>query len=83
MWAKPPEPCVRMRCAAWHLGRVAWIPAATEVELSFTGLRRFSDLHLHGLASHLPKNLESLHLDATGRERSIQGPSMNLSGVAR
>ena len=72
-----------MRCAAWHLGGVAWILAATEVELSFTGLRRFSDLHLHGLASHLPKNLESLHLDATGRERSIQGPSMNLSGAAR
>ena len=37
----------------------------TEVELSFAGLASFSDAHLHGLALHLPCNLESLHLDAT------------------
>ena len=40
--------------------------SATEVELSFAGLGRFNDQHLHGLASHLPCNLESIHLDATG-----------------
>ena len=74
---------MRTRCGVWHLGRVASIPAATEVELSFTGLHLFSDVHLHGLASHLPCNLESLHLDATGCERFVQSPSMNLSGVAR
>ena len=36
------------------------------MELSFAGLSCFSNAHLHGLASHLPRNLESLHLDATG-----------------
>ena len=51
---------MRTRCGVWHLGRVASIPAATEVELSFTGLHLFNDVHLHGLASHLPCNLESL-----------------------
>ena len=47
-------------------GHRAVVESATEVELSFAGLPSFSDQHLHGLASHLPSNLESLHLDATG-----------------
>ena len=38
---------------------------SAEVQLSFAGLRRFSEGHLHGLASHLPCNLEVLDLDAT------------------
>ena len=42
------------------------VESATEVELSFAGLPSFSDQHLHGLVSHLPCNLESLQLDATG-----------------
>ena len=59
--------CMQTGCDAWLLGTGrSLVESATEVELSFAGLPSFSDQHLHGLASHLPCNLESLHLDATG-----------------
>ena len=51
-------------------GHLPLFRSATEVELSFAGLPSFSDQHLHGLASHLPCKLESLHLDATGPSAS-------------
>jgi len=40
-------------------------PYLSEVQLSFAGLRHFSDQQLEDLMTHLPRGVQVFHLDAS------------------
>ena len=58
------------------------VQSASQVQLSFAGLRRFSEGNLHGLASHLPCNLEVLDLDAARHTWRRPRPQPGVKRVA-